>query len=109
MSVLERLDNLCHEHNMTIYQLEKETGIAQSTIRKWTTASPNCKAISLIANYFDVSIDFLLGRSDNPLSHKGTLSNAGAKLVKLVDKYNVTDDQAEALSQILDAVLRNFI
>lgn len=33
-------------------------------------STPNVALLTSIANYFDVSIDYLLGRTDNPNSHK---------------------------------------
>lgn len=31
----------------------------------------SCISLAKIADYLDVSVDYLLGRSDNPNSHKG--------------------------------------
>lgn len=61
----ERIKNLCAKHNITINKLESELGFGSSSVKKWErTSSPSVDKIMKVANYFDVSIDYLLGRSD---------------------------------------------
>lgn len=33
--------------------------------------SPSFEVLCALADYFDVSVDYLVGRTDNPNSHKG--------------------------------------
>ena len=60
-------------HNITAYQMSKETGISEALIshRKSGRQLPKYDSINLLCDYFDVSADYLLGRTDNPNSHKG--------------------------------------
>ncbi len=46
--------------------LSLETGISQSAIAKWELekTEPTASAIIILADYFDVSTDYLLGRED---------------------------------------------
>ena len=48
----------CDMNRNTIYDLEKRD------------VFPACDKISRIADYLDCSVDYLLGRTDNPNSHK---------------------------------------
>lgn len=56
---------LLQKHNLTPYKVSKDTGISQSTLSDWKTgrAKPKVEKLLLIADYFDVSLDYLLGRS----------------------------------------------
>ena len=62
----ERLKELRKEENLTQVDLAKATGLSQSAITAWEvgTNSPTATAIVLLAEYFDVTTDYILGISD---------------------------------------------
>ena len=61
----QRIKLLCSERNITINKLESELRFAPSTIQKWKTVnSPSINKVLEVANYFNVSTDFLLGRTN---------------------------------------------
>ena len=64
-SFQERLPKLCKELQITKYQLQKQTGIAESAIYNWQngTSKPRLENLIKIAETFDCSLDFVLGRS----------------------------------------------
>ena len=56
---------LCAENNITINKLESELGMSQYSIGRWkSSTSPTIDKISKIAEYFHVSIDYLVGASN---------------------------------------------
>jgi transcriptional regulator with XRE-family HTH domain len=57
---LERIKQLASEKGVTIAKLEKETGLANATIRKWDTSNPQVDTLVKVAKYFDVSVEELL-------------------------------------------------
>lgn len=59
-----RLLYLRKKKNVSQRQLAKDTSISNSTISRWESgeAEPTSAYLSYIANYFNVSTDFLLGR-----------------------------------------------
>ena len=61
----ERLPMLCQQLNITKYRLKKETGIAESAIYSWQNGktAPRLENVIKIADMFDCSVDFVLGRS----------------------------------------------
>lgn len=66
-----RIKELCKKTDITIAELERTLGFGNSSIKKWeNTSSPSVDKIVKIAEYFNVSIDYLLGRSDieSPIS-----------------------------------------
>lgn len=65
MDLLNRIKELAKHKEITIAELERETGISNGQIGKWGTRSPNVKNIQKVANYFGVSIDYLLGNSSD--------------------------------------------
>lgn len=54
--------NLCIERNLKPNPVAKELGISSGAVTKWKTGTlPSCEALIKLANYFDVTIDSLLG------------------------------------------------
>lgn len=69
----ERLKELRQEKNLTQTELAKNIGLSQAGIAKWETGDrePSADCIILLAQYFDVTTDFLLGVEDRDLlKHK---------------------------------------
>ena len=58
------LKKLCKEKNVSPSRAATECGISRSTVTWWKQhkTSPNSEQISKLANYFGVSIDYLLGK-----------------------------------------------
>ncbi len=60
----KRLLALCKEFNVTRAQLRKKTDIPESVMRYWVKGITNPSIINVlkIAEYFDRSVDYILGR-----------------------------------------------
>ena len=60
-----RIKELCESRGISMAKLSEDLGIAASLIRKWkTTTSPSVYRVKMIAEYFGVSVDYLIGLSD---------------------------------------------
>lgn len=61
-----RLEILLKENNMTAYRLAKNTHINTATFSEWKkgTYTPKADKLQKIADYFNVSLDWLLGNTD---------------------------------------------
>ena len=61
----QRIKELCYQRGITISKLESDLGFGNSSIKKWEKiSSPSIDKIVKVANYFDVTTDYLIGRSD---------------------------------------------
>ena len=61
----QRIKQLCSHKGITIAKLESDLGFGNSSIKKWEkSSSPSIDKIVKVATYFDVSIDYLMGRTD---------------------------------------------
>ena len=61
--------NIISERNISAYKLSKATGISESLFSKWKknpTSEISSSNLARIADYLDCSVDYLLGRTENP-------------------------------------------
>jgi len=63
MSITKKIKALCDERKITFAELEREVGISNGQIRRWESVSPKVENVQKIADYFSVTVDFLLGRT----------------------------------------------
>ena len=64
MNIYDRIRNLCSEKDITVKYLEQRIGLSESTISKWGKSIPSADKLDKVAEYFDVSIQYLLGKTD---------------------------------------------
>ena len=63
----EQFKQLCKEKNTTITAVTVVLGYSKGNIDRWRKgSSPTGDTLVKFADYFNVSIDYLLGRTDNP-------------------------------------------
>lgn len=65
MTLKDRIKTLANSRGMSLPALESELGFGNSTIVKWDKSSPNVDKLNAVANFFDVSIDYLLNGTSN--------------------------------------------
>lgn len=61
--------SIMNSKNISAYKLSKATGISESLFSKWKknpTSEITSANLVRIADYLDCSVDYLLGRTDNP-------------------------------------------
>ena len=72
MSTLnERLIQLKNERGLLQKDIARDVGLALRTYQYYETGQrkPDSDALIALADYFDVSLDYLAGRSDDPSRH----------------------------------------
>lgn len=71
MTCRERIKELRISKGLTQKQLAKETGLSERGLQNYELGErvPTLQATIALADFFDVSLDYLTGRSDNPNRH----------------------------------------
>ena len=66
------LRKLRRERGLTQLALQTKTGIEQALLSKYETGQrvPPTETLILLADFYGVSIDYLLGRTENPKLHR---------------------------------------
>ena len=101
---MTRLKELRQQRNLNQSAIAEVLHVKQNTISNWEkgkTEISNGDAITL-ADYFGVSVDYLLGRDDAPIS-ADNLSDGEKQLISLIKQ--LTDEETEELSNFVDFIL----
>lgn len=65
--LLERVKKLCSEKGITVTQLEDRLNLPHNTVYQWKKRTPSTERLQKVADYFDTSVDYLLGRTDEKI------------------------------------------
>ncbi len=91
----KRLRRLRDEKQLNQEDIAKITGVERSTVTKWeTTASmPNAETLDQLASYFNVSVDYLLGRTDTRKERR--------KLANRRESWTFKDDDESLIHRMI--------
>lgn len=67
MTLNERIKKLADAKGISLPALEAELGFGNSTIVKWKKSIPNADKLNAVAQYFNVTMDYLLNGSDEDI------------------------------------------
>lgn len=90
----EVFERLLKEAGITAYKVSKDTGISQTTLSDWKRGRsvPKTEKLQAIADYFDVSLDYLLGKT----------SIKKAPILTKKDERDISKKMQETLAQLED-------
>lgn len=106
----EKIKELAKQRGITLVQLEEKLGYSRNTLYKLKTQKPNAERIAEIADYFNVSTDYLLGRTDNPAISSDLVTTADGRTVDLsnlrervvlFDGKPLSDEDVDKIAQII--------
>lgn len=122
MDIVDRIQALVNEKGISIAALERNTGLSNGIIKKWKKQSPSCDKIITIANYLNVSIEYLiLGTPDtkaldldaqkllnyyNQLDkmEKGIVLGKAEALAEIAAKQKVKDQETEHIQKAIKSL-----
>ncbi|HFI0736413.1 TPA: helix-turn-helix domain-containing protein [Streptococcus suis] len=105
-STFEKIKELAKKQGKSLGAVEEDLGYGRNTLYKIKNSTPNAERIAEIANYFNVSTDYLLGRTDNPKLYttpdgkEVDLSDLRNSVV-LFDGKPLSDDDVYKIEQII--------
>lgn len=66
MTVFERIKFLSDKQGKSMQTIAESIGLSKNIFYRWKTTEPKGVDLQKVADYFDVSVDYLLGRTDDP-------------------------------------------
>lgn len=121
MTLKERIKALADAEGISLPVLESKLGFGNSTIVKWDKSTPNAEKLNKVAQYFNVTMDYLLN-GESP-TENSDLNNKDRKdiaqdLASIMDKLNskeagpasfdgndIPEDDRELFAAQLEAML----
>lgn len=110
----EKIKELADKQGISLNKLEEKLGFSRNTIYNMKKSTPNVERVSTIADYFNVSTDYLLGRTDNPnVASDDTIAGYTsddlrkmAENAKTFDGKPLTEEDIDAIQNIIEIYLR---
>lgn len=99
MTIYGRIKELAERQKLSIRSLEEKLGYGNGTIRRWEKQVPGVDKVQKVADYFNVSVDYLLGRSEEKIDYaalEDAIDNA-----KSFDGKPMSDNDREVVRGIL--------
>ena len=63
-TILDKIKELCSQRGISIAQLEKDLGFSNKSLFAWKDTNPGIDRVKKVADYFGVSIDYLVSDED---------------------------------------------
>ena len=70
MTTFERIKEISKQRGLNLKKTATEAGLSENAIYKWKTQTPQSNALQAVADVLGVSVDYLLGNTDDMHSNK---------------------------------------
>ena len=106
----EKVRELAKKHGLSLNQVEEKLGYSKNTLYSLKRQKVSSERLQEIADYFNVSTDYLLGRTDNPAISSDLVTTADGRVVDLsnlrerivlFDGKPLSDDDVDKIAQII--------
>lgn len=100
MTLLDRIKQLCEQKGETLASLERRMDFGNGTIRRWGDTTPSGDKLAKVADFFNVSVDYLLGRN-TPSQEPIGLDSLYFSIAKDAQDNNVDPRDLQAIIDIV--------
>ena len=114
MTIFERTKELAKKRGLSLQETAKSAGIGINSIYSWKDKKPSVDRIKAVADVLGVSVDYLLGNTDemHPTSTEPEVPNDLEEVLKQVNPVmfggaELTDDQKMLLYNMAKEMSRN--
>lgn len=108
MGIYDNIKKLCKRDGITVKFMEESLDITRSSTCRWNDNPPTLNSIIKVADFFSVSIDWLLGREDSiAFSDEQAMLDARISedlgLKEAIEKYyNLSDDKKKHIIEMIN-------
>ena len=112
----EVFEQLLQKHGVTSYKVAKEAGVTQTALSNWKSgrSTPTTKTLQKIADYFGVTIDYLMTGKDESGKKEVTLTHRDERDIEkilnqtreqLLSQEGLMFDGQPATPEAIDSIL----
>ena len=109
----EKIKELSKKRGLSLNQLEEKLGYSRNTLYSLKRQNVSTKRLQEIADYLEVSVDYLLGKTENPTiasndqSGQTTLNvEEMANSVMMFGGRELTEEKKKVIQSIIEAYLK---
>lgn len=110
----ERIKELANKQGLSINALEEKLGYSRNTLYSLKKQKASTERMQEIADYLNVSLDYLLGRTDNPTIAGDSYTWQGKALnveemasnVMMFGGRELTDEKKKIIQSIIEGYLK---
>lgn len=111
MALLERIKEISKKQGLSLRAVNDKANLGTNAIYRWDKAIPNLRSVAAVADVLHVSVDYLLGNTDDPNPPK---KSDKPQTVDLHDQMNddltitawkgrtISPEEREMIRRILD-------
>lgn len=111
-STFDKIKELCQKQGISLNQLEEKLNFSTNYLYSMKKGNPKADNLQKIADYFNVSTDYLLGRTDNPriASDASIIDTDPIEEQTLVmfrkETEDMSDDEKERFNKALSRMMK---
>lgn len=94
MNIIDRIKELANAKNVSLAEVERRAGLSSGSITKWGKSSPSADKLEKVAELFEVSTDYLIGRTDRKDPWPASMPEE--------DFGDITDEKMEDLKKMVE-------
>ncbi|WWL94425.1 helix-turn-helix transcriptional regulator [Pediococcus acidilactici] len=113
MTLFDKIKKIANERGYSIAEVERKAGISTNYLYQWKKREPSPKSLASVAHVLGVSVDYLLGKTDEEVEdHKETsdIEKAVEKAINSSRMYQgkpVSESQKKVMKKLLKAYLES--
>lgn len=98
MTLKERIKKLADAQGLSLPALEAKLGFGNSTIVKWDKSTPNAEKLNTVAQFFGVSMDYLMTGKDS--SARSAATQATTPQLTARDERDIARDLERIMEKL---------
>lgn len=99
MTLFERIKNLSERKDKNVKEVAMELGFSENLFYKWKNSDPKGVDLEKVADYFDVSVDYLLGRNDKLQNEEPSMAK---QVMMRMDTAGISEKELEEIESEME-------
>ena len=103
-----RIREVAKQNDIVLKQMFEEIGLSKGTMDNLRTSMPKADNLAKIADYLNVSMDYLMGRTDDPNIKNNqniiTIRSGKASRISDISNVKVSQPSSEDISEISEMI-----
>lgn len=108
MNLFERIEFLCQKRGITVNKVQTDLEMGNYVIYKWDgRVNPRIDTLIQVANYLDVSLDYLTGKSNCETVQPPEYQESTYEIANILENMHLKPRETKLIVDFLEA-LKNY-